>query len=147
MFDTEDTTHTGRFLEAPIGAARKPRGVRWRRMLVFFMRLSACIWMLRGLTSWMYIIGLLDGDFPALRLSRQGIIISGAVLDLIAAVGLWMASSWGAAVWLLRLIIEAALPFLVPDMTRPVTDALIAITFGAIYVALVWRAVREEQET
>ena len=145
MTEVPDTNLAGRYQEAPIGAARKPRGVRWRRMLVLFMRLTASIWLLKGLINWLFIIGLFDGSFPDLRLSRQGIIIAFAVLDLVAAVGLWFASSWGAAVWLLTLMVEAAVPFLLPDMTRPVTDTVMAATFAAIYLALVWQAVREEE--
>lgn len=150
MSDLQDTTdgrivHAGRYQEAPIGAARKPVGVRWRRMLVLFMRLAACVWILKGLLNWLFMIGLGDEGFPDLRLSRQGIIIILAVLDLVAAVGLWLASSWGAAVWLMVLVLEAAVPFLVPDMVRPVTDAVMAVIFGCAYAFLVWRAVKEEE--
>lgn len=137
--------HAGRFLDAPIGATKKKRsGVRWRTMLIVFMRLAACVWMLKGLLSWAFIIGLIGNNFPDLRLSRQGIVIGFAVLDLVAAVGLWLASSWGAAVWLLVLIVEATLPFLVPDLTRPVGDALIAATFGALYLFFVWKTMQDE---
>lgn len=143
--DVGTTVHAGRYQDEPIGAARRPRGVRWRRMVVFFMRLCAVVWLFKGLLHWAYIISLLDGTFPDLRLSRQGIIMAFAVLDLVAAVGLWLVSSWGAALWLLLLAIEALIPFLVPDMTRPVTDALASLVFGGIYMLLVWRAVIEEE--
>lgn len=142
----DGTQHAGRFLDAPIGASKpKPSGVRWRKMVVVFMRITACVWMVKGLINWAYIIGLTGDTFPDLRLSRQGIVMAFAVLDIVAAVGLWLASSWGAAVWLLVLIVEAALPFMVPDMTRPISDAITASLFAGIYLFFVWRAVQEEQ--
>lgn len=141
----EGLPRAGRYLDAPIGAARNPEGgVRWRRMLTFFMRLTALVWLLKGLMYWAFIIGLYEPGFPDLRLSRQGIIIVFAVLDIVAATGLWLVASWGAAVWLLVLIVEAALPFVVPDLVRPLTDAVMAAVFGAIYLFFVWRAVQEE---
>jgi hypothetical protein len=144
--DDSTTVHVGRFQDAPIGAAvKRTRGVRWRRMVIFFMRLCALVWLIKGLLQWTYILGITDSGFPDLRLSRQGIVMAFAVLDLVSAVGLWLVSSWGAAVWLMVLAAEAVIPFMVPDMTRPVTDAVASLVFGAIYLVLVWQAIREEE--
>ena len=145
--DDSPIQRAGRFMDAPIGAAKARRsGVRWRRMVLIFMRLAACVWMLKGLLNWAFIIGLTDPGFPDLRLSRQGIVMAFAVLDIVAAVGLWLASSWGAAVWLMVLVVEAVLPFVVPDLVRPVSDAMTAIVFAVIYLFFIWRAVKEEHE-
>lgn len=137
--------HTGRFLDAPIGAAPDPVGVRWVTILLAFMRIAACFWLVKGVLHWAAIIGLSDVDFPELRLSRQGIVIGFAVLDLVAAVGLWLTSSWGAAVWLVLLFVQGAVPFLVPDLTPSIVDVLVSAGFGLTYLVLVWKALQEER--
>ncbi|HRJ69656.1 MAG TPA: hypothetical protein PK812_08610 [Beijerinckiaceae bacterium] len=137
--------HTGQWADAPIGAAKEPTGVRWLTILLAFMRIAACFWLLKGILQWAAIIGLSDIDFPELRLSRQGIIIAFAVMDLVAAVGLWLTSSWGAAVWLVLLFAQGAAPFLMPDLTPSVVDALVSAGFGGTYLLLVWKALQEER--
>lgn len=137
--------YTGRMADEPIGAARAPEGIRWFTILLAFMRISACYWLLKGVLNWAIIIGLSDVDFPALRLSRQGVIIGFAVMDLVAAVGLWLASSWGAAVWLVLLFAEGALPYLLPDLTPSIANTLVAAGFGVLYLFLVWKAFEEER--
>jgi Family of unknown function (DUF6163) len=130
--------------DAPIGATRPPEGIRWVTILLAFMRIAACYWLVKGVLHWATIIGLSDIDFPGLRLSRQGIVIGFAVMDIVAAIGLWLTSSWGAAVWLVVLFADAALPYFLPEMTPSVTDALISAGFGLTYLFLVWKAFREE---
>jgi hypothetical protein len=67
------------------------------------------------------------------------------VMDLVAAVGLWLTSSWGAAVWLVVLFVDAALPYFLPEATPALTDALISAGFGLTYLFLVWKAFQEER--
>lgn len=135
----------GGLADAPIGAAPEPVGVRWVTILLAFMRIAACFWLLKGILHWAAIIGLSDISFPELRLSRQGIIIAFAVLDLVAAVGMWLTSSWGAAVWLVLLFVQGAAPFFVPDLTPSIADALVSAGFGVTYLILVWKALQEER--
>lgn len=137
--------YTGRMADEPIGAARAPEGVRWLTILLAFMRIAACYWLLKGVLHWAAIIGLSDIDFPALRLSRQGVVIGFAVMDLVAAVGLWLTSSWGAAVWLVLLFAEAVLPWFVPDLTPSLAGTVVAAGFGVTYLFLVWKAFDEER--
>ena len=142
---TTDPVFAGRFSDAPIGAVRAPTGVRWLLMLVIFMRLAAVFWLLRGLLQWTYIIGIGDPTFPELRLSRQGLVMLLAVLDIVAAVGLWLTASWGVAIWLVVLFIEAALPYLVPDMQFALADVLVSAGAGVVYLFFVWQAAREQR--
>jgi hypothetical protein len=66
-----------------------------------------------------------DAGFVDLRLSPAGHHHRLAVLDLVAAVGMWLTSSWGMAVWLRGADIEAVLPFLMPDLdVEPLGDTL-----------------------
>jgi len=133
--------------DAPIGAMPPPEGVRWLRILMWFMRLAALVWLVRGVMQWSFIVGLNDAGFPDLRLSRMGIVMLCAVLDLVAAVGLWMVSSWGAAVWIVVLFIEGSLPFLLPDLNIPMIETGITALFGTIYLALVTMARREQYQS
>jgi hypothetical protein len=142
---TGDAHYAAQFTDAPIGAVKKPKGVRWVTILLAFMRLAACYWLAKGVLHWATIIGLGEVDFPTLRLSRQGIVIGFAVMDLVAAVGLWLTSSWGAAVWLVVLFVDAALPYFLPEATPALTDALISAGFGLTYLFLVWKAFQEER--
>jgi len=150
LTDATNTGHGGSIQDAypgdaPIGAVREPTGVRWLTMLVWFMRLAAVFWLMRGLLHWAYIIGLGGADFPDLRLSRQGIIMGLAVLDLVAAVGMWLTSSWGAAVWLVVLFIETMIVFLVPELGVPVADAFVAVGSALMYLFFVWKAAGEQR--
>lgn len=137
--------HDGYAADAPIGAIREPTGVRWLTMLVWFMRLAAVFWLLRGLLHWTYIIGLGDPGFPDLRLSRQGIVMAMAVMDLVAAVGMWLTASWGVAIWLVVLFAEAAMPYFVPDMQFALAEVIIAACAGLMYLFFVWQAAREQR--
>ena len=142
---TTDPVFAGRFSDAPIGAVRAPTGVRWLLMLVIFMRIAAVFWLLRGLLQWTFIIGIGDPGFPELRLSRQGIVMALAVLDLVAAVGLWLTASWGVAIWLVVLFAEAAVPYVVPDMQFALSDVVIAVCAAFLYLFFVWQAAREQR--
>lgn len=131
--------------DAPIGAVREPTGVRWLTILIWFMRIAAVFWLVRGLLHWAYIIGLGEPGFPDLRLSRQGIVMGLAVLDLVAAIGMWLTASWGAAVWLVVLFIEGTLVYTVPDMKVPVADAIVVGVAALLYLFLVWKAATEQR--
>lgn len=136
--------HTGRFSDAPIGAMRQPTGVRWLMILLVFMRVVAVLWIVKGLLHWAYIIGLGEAGFADMRLSRQGLLMLMAVFDLVAAVGMWMASSWGAALWIVVLFIEGGAPFWFPDLSFSVGDTILAAIAGVVYLTLVWQARREQ---
>jgi len=140
-----DAHSMARFSDAPIGASRQTRSARWVVLLMLFMRLAALIWLAKGLLHWADLIGLVDAGFLSLRLSRQGALIALAVLDLVAAVGMWLTSSWGAAVWLIVLTGEAVLPFVMPDMVFSVANVALSAVSALVYLVLVWRAMKEEK--
>nr|WP_284701395.1 DUF6163 family protein [Rhodoplanes tepidamans] len=67
------------------------------------MRVAAGIAMLKGLYHWAAVCGIGAGPhevFDAQSLSWQTATVFFAVIDLVAAVGLWLAAPWGAVVWL-----------------------------------------------
>ena len=75
----------------------------WTDALVWFMRTLAWVWVAKGLFNWGLVLGALPGygDFTALPQALQGSIVFFAAVDLLAAVGLWLAAPWGGVLWLL----------------------------------------------
>ena len=58
------------------------------------------------------------GQFATLPLALQATIVAFACLDLLAAIGLWLAAPWGGVLWLLCAVVEALSPFLSPRAAR-----------------------------
>src|SRR5262252_11234593 len=80
----------------------KLRDAGWTERLVLFLRLMAIFSMLKGLYHWAAVCGFIgaDGGFEAHIQSWQATTIFFSVIDLVAAVGLWLVAPWGAVVWL-----------------------------------------------
>jgi fatty acid desaturase len=119
---------------------------RWRPALVWYMRTLAWVWIAKGLFGWSIILGAYPplGDFTAMRTSMQGAIAAFACLDLLAAVGLWLAASWGGVLWLLCASVEAVLPLFGPGAaTIGRGGALINFALIAGYGLIAWRARQE----
>jgi hypothetical protein len=74
----------------------------------------------------------------------QGSIVFFAAVDLLAAVGLWLAAPWGGVVWLLCAAIEVVSPAL--GVRGAATGALgvaLNVCLVALYFLLSWRAGQE----
>ena len=125
-----------------------PRAVRWSLILVWFMRVMALLWITKGLSAWAAILGVgpATAPFEARPTGYQATVIYFAVIDLIAAVGLWLTSTWGGVLWLLavmsHLILAVFFPFYITS--GPVLIGLFA-TFIAGYLTISWLAAGEEQ--
>ena len=94
----------------------------WTERLVLFLRIMAGLSMLKGLYHWAAVCGFIgaqDGGFLGHGPQWQTATIFFAVIDLVAAVGLWLAAPWGAVVWL----------------TSAVSMAVIAMFFQQVYGA------------
>jgi hypothetical protein len=75
----------------------------WTEYLVLFLRLMAAVSLVKGLYHWAQVcsIDARPGDgFESHTVAWQAATVFFAVLDLVAAVGLWLAAAWGAVVWL-----------------------------------------------
>jgi uncharacterized membrane protein (DUF2068 family) len=107
--------------------------------LVVFMRLLAGIWVIQGLLQWSAILLPPQPLFDNVTALHGAAIVSFAVLDLVAAVGLWLATAWGGAIWLLsaiaQIIVALALPGFFSILWIGADIALIVI-----YFVLSWRA-------
>ncbi|MGO4386236.1 DUF6163 family protein [Microvirga sp. 2YAF29] len=121
--------------------------MRWASLLTWFMRLLSIIWIMKGLSSWAIILGVWTpiGQFEVRSTGYQATIIYFALIDLIAAVGLWMASTWGGIMWLLAVMSHLILAAFFPGI---VSSGILTIAFFltliAVYLAVSWLAAREE---
>jgi hypothetical protein len=74
---------------------------RWGQLLTLFMRVMALFWLLQGVMQWALMLTAEQPIFDALPTHVATAIVFFAVLDLIAGVGLWLATPWGGVLWLL----------------------------------------------
>jgi hypothetical protein len=88
---------------------------RWTRLLIAAMRGLAVVCLVRGLIEWARILGFIDVEqsFEDGEIAWQLSVVVFAVFNSVAAVGLWMATSWGAVLWLILTLFELALPWVV----------------------------------
>ena len=124
-----------------------PASRRWNFVLTWFMRLVAILWIMKGLSAWAVILGVWapTGLFEARATGYQATIIYFAVIDLIAAVGLWMASTWGGVLWLLAVMSHVILASFFPRIvTGSVTTMVFFFALIAAYLVVSWMAAREE---
>ncbi|KAA2238001.1 DUF6163 family protein [Salinarimonas soli] len=124
----------------------KPRAVRWNLTLVWFMRVMSLLWIAKGLSFWALIVGAGYGpSFEEKGLGFQTTIVYFAVVDPIAAVGLWLTSAWGGVLWLLAIMSQLILWFFFPNLVPG--NLVTAIVYGGFisaYLILSWLAARDE---
>jgi hypothetical protein len=92
---------------------------RWASRLVLFLRAMAMISLAKGLYHWAIVCGFyapLQVEFIDTATPYQAATVFFAVIDLVAAVGLWLAAPWGAVVWLTSVISMAAVEALFPQI-------------------------------
>lgn len=124
----------------------KPEQWRWRLGLVWFMRLMSLVWLSEGVLWWSDILGITGGTpFEAKRAAAKAVAVGFGVVDLVAAVGLWLASAWGGVMWLLALTSECVLSFFAPGlMNSQMTRIGILVFLIVLYLLLTSLAAREE---
>src|SRR4051812_41270240 len=125
----------------------------WTRRLVLFLRIMAAVSLLKGLYHWSLVLGIADGEgstFEQASMPWQAATIFFAVIDLVAAVGLWLAAARGGGVW-------RAAPLLGAGVGRwraaawggvvwpaaAISMAAIEIAFPQVYGGRLWIAIPE----
>ena len=119
----------------------------WTRRLVLFLRIMAVIAVIKGLYHWAQVTGFIGGEedgFENQPMPWQTATVYFAVIELVAAVGLWLATPWGAVVWLTTVVSMAVIELMFPGIYGGslLVVALEALMLGA-YLALAWMAARE----
>lgn len=127
-------------------AARRP--LRWNAVLIWFMRVTALLWIAKGLSFWAVILGAGDAatSFEARPLGFQTAVIYFGIVNLVAAVGLWLTTAWGGVLWLIAVMSHVVVSLFFPGLV-PLTAVLGLIYAGlvAAYLAISFLANGEEQ--
>ena len=102
----------------------------WTRRLVFFLRIMAVVSVVKGLYHQ--------------PMAWQTATVYFAVIELVAAVGLWLATPWGAVVWLTTVVSMAVIELMFPGVYGgSLTVVGLEALMLAAYLALAWMAARE----
>ena len=125
----------------------EPDDNAWTRRLVLFLRVMAFVSIAKGLYHWAQVTGFTGGEEEAFEnqsMAWQTATIYFAVIELVAAVGLWLATPWGAVVWLTTVVSMAVIELMFPGIYG---GSLMVVAFEAVmlaaYLALAWMAARE----
>jgi hypothetical protein len=123
------------------------RSVRWNFILVWFMRMLALMWIAKGLGYWAVILGADNAPTPfeARSTGFQATTIYFAIIDLVAAVGLWLTATWGGVLWLLAVMSHLILTVFFPRIVTggPVLIGLFVL-FIVTYLLISWLAASDE---
>jgi hypothetical protein len=119
----------------------------WTRRLVFFLRIMAVVSIAKGLYHWAQVTGFIGGEEEAFEnqpMAWQTATVYFAVIELVAAVGLWLATPWGAVVWLTTVVSMAVIELMFPGIYGgSLTVVGLEALMLAAYLALAWMAARE----
>src|SRR6516165_12573419 len=91
----------------------------WAEYLVLFLRIMAGVSLVKGLYHWAQVCGIgapADAGFESHSVAWQTATVFFAVIDLVAAVGLWLAAAWGAVVWLTAAVSMAVVEVFFPQI-------------------------------
>jgi uncharacterized RDD family membrane protein YckC len=131
----------------PVRVVKSPG--TWTEYLVLFLRVMAGVSLIKGLYHWAQICGIgapPDGGFESHTIAWQTSTVLFAVLDLVAAVGLWLAAAWGAVVWLTSVVSMATVEVFFPQVYGgSILVALIEMTLLGGYLFLAIASAREHQ--
>jgi hypothetical protein len=119
----------------------------WTRRLVIFLRLMAVLSVAKGLYHWAQVTGFVGGEddvFENQPMAWQTATVYFAVIELVAAVGLWLATPWGAVVWLTTVVSMAVIELMFPGIYGGSLAVVgVEALLLAAYLALAWMAARE----
>lgn len=119
----------------------------WTRRLILFLRTMAAISMVKGLYHWAQVCGIGFGDTPAFEMRSiawQTATVFFAVIDLVAAVGLWLAAAWGAVIWLTSVASMLAVEIFFPQVFGG--GWLTGLLEGGLLAIYLWLALKSAQE-
>lgn len=122
----------------------------WTGRMVLFLRVMAGLSMLKGLYHWSWVCGIGVGAndlFDSHSIAWQTATVFFAVLDLVAAVGLWLAAAWGAVIWLTAVASMLAVEIFFPQVFgRAFLTVLLESALLGLYLWLAVQAAKEQPE-
>ncbi len=131
----------------PVLADKASKQGTWTDHLVLFLRVMAGISLIKGLYHWAQVCGIdapADAGFEAHTIAWQTATVFFAVLDLVAAVGLWLAAAWGAVVWLTAVVSMAVVEVFFPQVYGG--SIFIVMVELALVGAYLWLAIVAARE-
>jgi fatty acid desaturase len=120
---------------------------RWTERLVLFLRVMAALTMLKGLNHWAEVCGIgftTSEPFENHSIAWQAATVFFAVIDLVAAVGLWLAAAWGAVIWLISIASMLAVEIFFPQVFGG--GVLTVLLEGGLLGLYLWLALKAAQE-
>src|SRR3979409_2051993 len=125
----------------------EPDDNAWTRRLGVFLRIMAVVSIAKGLYHWAQVTGFIGGEEEAFEnqsMAWQTATVYFAVIELVAAVGLWLATPWGAGVGLGTAVSMGVVERM---FSRNYGGGLAVVGMEAVmlaaYLALAWMAARE----
>jgi hypothetical protein len=94
-----------------LGGPIEPQGVRLP-VVVIYMRVVALLLLAAGLARACQVLGILTPDaltFENLTAAKRASAVTLLLVDLFAAVGLWVGAAWGPVMWAVALAVEVAM--------------------------------------
>src|ERR1700728_1920239 len=148
MSDTRDSSRDHSISVEAISSERIESGDNvWTRRLVLFLRIMAVLSVAKGLYHWAQVTGFVGGEDDAFEnqpMAWQTATVYFAVIELVAAVGLWLATPWGAVVWLTTVVSMAVIELMFPGIYGgSLTVVGVEAAMLAAYLGLAWMAARE----
>jgi len=135
---------------APVEAEDRHAEGSWTWRLILFLRVMAFVSMLKGLYHWAAVCGFIgadEGGFLAHGTQWQTATVFFAVIDLVAAVGLWLAAPWGAVVWLTASVSMVVIDvFFQQVYGQQITVVVFETVVIAAYLFLAIQAAREHPQ-
>jgi hypothetical protein len=142
-FPTDDLKHLD-----PVHEIEGEPGIGvWTQRLVLFLRVMAGVSMIKGLYHWSRVCGIgVSGNdlYEVHSVAWQAATVFFAVIDLVAAVGLWLAAAWGAVIWLTAVASMLVVEIFFPQVFgRGFITVLLESALLALYL---WLALKSAQE-
>lgn len=108
-----------------------------------YLRVVSIAWLLTGIGHWTRIVGYLPWRgrmFADMPVEWQSGIVFYGVADLVTAVGLWLATSWGVILWLFAVAVQVFTHSALTELfgERPIRVPFHLVTV-AVYLLLFWR--------
>lgn len=133
-----------------LGASDRTAGeTRFGRMLVWFMRLLSLLWVVQGLAQWTAVLtadGQGAGALDTMTSLGVGATVFFCAMDLIAAVGLWLAAPWGGVVWLVAVAAQWLSIIVLPRFfDHDVAVGVGGLVLVVLYFGLTYGAARENE--
>ena len=119
----------------------------WTQRLVLFLRVMAGVSMIKGLYHWSWVcgVGVGPGDlYENHSIAWQTATVFFAVIDLVAAVGLWLAAAWGAVIWLTAVASMLAVEMFFPQVFG--RGLIMVVLEGGLLGLYLWLAIKSAQE-